>query len=151
MIIWSSINCPTVKVFHRLLFYLREATSESYGPRGLVSIKLLSILLSFAFVPNESDLNHILLCIKNPSMFDISSYRQGLDNPLVALVVEICFLVCRGWLRGVARTSFWFDTLVLNWGKYFSACCIILSTSRNHNARRAFTPSSHTSAWFKHA
>jgi hypothetical protein len=75
---------------------LRDATSESYGPRGLVSINLLLILFSFAFVPNVSDLNHILLCIKNPSTFDLSSYRQGLDNPLVTLGVEICFLVCRG-------------------------------------------------------
>jgi hypothetical protein len=96
MIIQSSINCPTVKVFHCLLFYLREATSESYGARGLVSIILLSILFAFAFVPNVSDLNRILLWIKNPSTFDLSSYRQGLDNPLVALGVEICFLVCRG-------------------------------------------------------
>src|SRR3989337_718164 len=49
MIIRSSINCPTVKVFHRCYFYLREATSESYSPRGLVSIILLLILLSFCF------------------------------------------------------------------------------------------------------
>jgi hypothetical protein len=115
-----------------LLFSLREATSESYGPSGLVSIILLSILFAFAFVPNVSDLNNISLCIKNPSTFHLSPYRQGLDNPLIALGVEICFLVCRGRTRGVARTSFWFDTLVLNSGKYFAACYIILSASRNN-------------------
>ena len=32
--------------------------------------------------------------------------------------------------------------MVLNRGKYFTACYIILSASGNHNARRAFTPSS---------
>src|SRR3990170_2729850 len=66
---------PNSKSFPPLLFYLREATSESYGPRGLVSIILLSILLCFAFVPKVSDLNHILLCTKNPSMFHVSPYR----------------------------------------------------------------------------
>jgi hypothetical protein len=136
MIIRSSINCPTVKVFHHCYFYLREATSESYGPRGLISIILLSILLSFAFVPNVSDLNLNSLCIKNPSTFHLSPYWQGLDNPLITLGAEICFLVCRGWTRGGARTSFWFDTKVLNWGKYFTACCIILSASRNHNTHQ---------------
>ena len=83
----------------------------------------------FAFVPNVSDLIRLSTHIKNPSTFCLSPYRQGLDNPLFALGAEICFLVCRGWTRGGARTSFWFDTLVLNWGKYFSACYIILSAS----------------------
>ena len=118
-----------------MLFYLREATSEPYGPRGLFSIILLSISFAFSFDLKISDLNHLSLCNNFHRRFNLSSYRQGLDNPLVALGVEICFLVCRGWRRGGARTSFWFDTLVLNWGKYFIACCIILSALRNHNAR----------------
>jgi hypothetical protein len=89
-------------------------------------------LFSFAFVPNFSDLIRLLIHTKNPSTFHLSPYRQGLDNPLIAMGAEICFLVCRGWRRGGERTSFWFDTLVLNWGKYFAACYIILSASRNH-------------------
>jgi hypothetical protein len=34
IIIGSSINCPTVIVFPPFAIFLREATSEIYGPRG---------------------------------------------------------------------------------------------------------------------
>ena len=52
-----------------LLFFLREATSESYGPRGLVSIILLLILFAFAFDLKILDLNHLSLCNNFPSPF----------------------------------------------------------------------------------
>jgi hypothetical protein len=70
---------------------------------------------------------------------------KGLITPWSRWVWRFVFL-CAGAdyvvLQGPPSGSI---TLVLNWGKYFAACYIILSASRNHNARRAFTPSSTTS------
>ena len=147
MIIWGSINCPTIKVFHRLLFYLREATSESYGPRGLFSIILLLFSFAFAFDLKISDLNLHPICNNFPSPFPsfISPSRDW--HPLIALGCGDFFCVCRYWTRGVARTSFRFDTLVLNRGKYFFACYIIPSSLGNH--QREHEPSPSTMQYFR--
>jgi hypothetical protein len=112
MIIWSFINCPTVIVFPPFVIFLREATSETYGPRGLFFITLLLISFSFAFVLRSIDLqnyNHFAAIFHR--RFSLSSYRQGIDTPGSRWGARICFLVCRCWTRGVGWLSFWFDNL----------------------------------------
>jgi hypothetical protein len=112
MIIWSFINCPTVIVFPPFAIFLREATSETYSPRGLFFIILLSITFSFAFVFRSIDLqNHNLFAAIFHRRFHLSSYHQGIDTPWSRWGARICFLVCRGWTRGVGWFSFWFDNL----------------------------------------
>ena len=84
----------------RILMLLREATSETYGPRVYSHhINLhqfnLALLFYFAFT--------FLLCIfipkipKKLSLSDLTlvSDREGIDNPFIALVPRFLF-VCVG-------------------------------------------------------
>ena len=108
----------------RILMLLREATSETYGPRVYSHhINLhhfnLALLFYFAF--------YFSLCIsipKIPKILFIISIRSHFRKwpwrdwqPLSALVaLSYCF--CVG-TRDSSVASYWIDTLVLkNWGKY---------------------------------
>ena len=103
---------------------LREATSETYGPRVyfpsykfpiyIIRIPKLFILLSL------SDLT-------------FASGREGIDNPFIVLVASSFFVCVGAW--DLWGASYWIDTLVLkNWGKYLRYyCCITLSSSRKTN------------------
>ena len=111
MIIWSSINCPTVIVSHRLLFFSREATSETYGP--LVSFHHICLCdlfsLAFIFRSIKPKLQKYLAAIYLfrglfiLSTTIISRYlaylrrriRKGLTAPLTRQAVSICSL-CAG-------------------------------------------------------
>ena len=91
---------------------LREATSETYGPRDyLLSYKFsiylyLQSLLSNLY--NKTPKIFILL-----SLLDLTfaSGREGIDNPFIALVARFLF-VCVG-ARDSCVVSYWIDTLVL--------------------------------------
>ena len=91
---------------------LREATSETYGPRVYshhINRHHFIYLRCFYF----------LLCIfipKIPKILSLSdltlvSDREGLDNPSIALVARFLF-VCVG-TRDLRVASYWIDTLVL--------------------------------------
>ena len=77
---------------------LREATSETYGPRVyLLSYKFsiyfyLQSLLSNLYHKNTKNIYLILL-----SLLDLTfaSYHEGIDNPFITLVVRFLF-VCVG-------------------------------------------------------
>ena len=89
---------------------LREATSETYGPR----VYLLSYLLSIYFICIFISLFH-----KNTKSIILSYLldltligdREGIDNPFIALVARSLF-VCVG-TRDLRVASYWIDTLVL--------------------------------------
>ena len=91
---------------------LREATSETYGPRVyLLSYKFpiyltLQSLLSIYIVkiPNI----FILLSLSD---LTFASGREGIDNPFIALVAR--FLFVRVGTRDLRVVSYWIDTLVL--------------------------------------
>ena len=118
---FSAVICsPTV--IHAIM---REATSETYGPRVY--------FISYKFLIYNSSLLFILFCnlyfsiytTKIPKIFILlslsdltfASGREGIDNPFIALVARFLF-VCAG-TRDLRVTSYWIDTLVLtNWGKY---------------------------------
>ena len=99
---------------------LREATSETYGPR--VYFPSYKFLIYFILQPLLSNLYHkntknIYLILVSLSDFTLASGREGIDNPFIALVARFLFVCVGAWDLSVA--SYWIDTLVLkNWGKY---------------------------------
>ena len=105
---------------HNTYAILREAISETYGPRVyLLWYKFpiyiyLHLLLSNLYHKNTKNIYLILLSLSD---LTFASYREGIDNPFIALVARFLF-VCVG-ARDLSVTSYWIDTLVLkNWGKY---------------------------------
>ena len=98
---------------------LREATSETYGPRVYFT--------SYKFPIYNSSLLFILFCnlyfsiytTKIPKIFILlslsdltfASGREGIDNPFITLVARF-LIVCAG-TRDLRVVSYWIDTLVL--------------------------------------
>ena len=99
---------------------LREATSETYGPRVyLLSYKFPIYLLFASLFSNlyHKHTKNIYLILLSLSDLTFASYREGIDNPFIMLVARFLF-VCVG-TRDFWGASHWIDTLVLkNWGKY---------------------------------
>ena len=119
---------------------LREATSETYGPRVYFT--------SYKFPIYNSSFLFILFCnlyfpiytTKIPKIFTLlslldltfASGREGIDNPFIALVARFLF-VCAGTRRLAC-------SLLLDW--YLGSqklreilmllCCITLSSSREN-------------------
>ena len=100
---------------HRLLFFLREATSETYGPRSLSHIICLCDLFSVAFIFRsiKPKIQKYLAAIYSHLFylaFDLSiyynfiyrpranfwrRYPKGLTTPLTRWVASGCYL-CAG-------------------------------------------------------
>ena len=114
---------PNSNLFtHRLLFFSREATSETYGPRVFFLIYLLAIYFSFAFLFRSikpkiqkyfaalyfiCDLFiQFITTFSRPRTNFWRRYPKGIDNPFNTSGCELLFFVCRSCLRGVA----WFST-----------------------------------------
>ena len=97
---------------------LREATSETYGPRVYLPSYYYPINLLFLplFICN---LYFPIYIIKIPKIFILlslsdltfASVREGIENPFIALVARFLF-VCAG-TRDLSVASYWIDTLVL--------------------------------------
>ena len=91
---------------------LREATSETYGPRVYFPPYKFPIYSFF-------NLYFPIYIIKIPKIFILLSLsgltfvsdREGIDNPFIALVARFLF-VCVG-TRDLRVVSYWIDTLVL--------------------------------------
>ena len=91
---------------------LREATSETYGPR--VYSPSYKFPMYFILQPLLS-----IYIIKIPKIFillslsdlTLASGHEGIDNPFIALVARFLF-VCVG-TRELCGASYWIDTLVL--------------------------------------
>ena len=99
---------------------LREATSETYGPRVYFpSCKFLTYLILHTWLSNlyHKNTKNIYLILLSLSDLTFASGREWIDNPFIALVARFLF-VCAG-TRDFSVASYWIDTLVLkNWGKY---------------------------------
>ena len=100
-----SINCSAVicspTVIHAIL---REATSETYGPR----VSFLLYYISFPYITS-----HLLFCnlyfpiytTEIPKIFTLlslldltfASGREGIDNPFIALVASSQFVCVGAW------------------------------------------------------
>ena len=131
-----SINCSAVICSPTVIYaILREATSETYGPRvyftsykfPIYNPSLLFILfcnLYFSIYTTKIPKIFILLCLSD---LTFASGREGIDNPFIALVARF-LIVCAGtrWLA---------CSLLLDW--YLGSqklreiltllCCITLS------------------------
>ena len=93
---------------------LREATSETYGPRVYFpSYKFLIyfILQSLLSIYNIKIPKIFILLLSSLSYLTLASGREGIDNPFIALVARFLF-VCVG-TRDLCVASYWIDTLVL--------------------------------------
>ena len=92
---------------------LREATSETYGPR----VYLLSYKFSIYFILQSLLSIYIIeipkIFILLLSLFDLTlvSDREGIDNPFIALVARFLFVCVGVW--DLSMISYWIDTLVL--------------------------------------
>ena len=116
---------PNSNLFtHHLLFFSREATSETYGPR----VSFLLYCISFIYIASRllfCNLYFPIYTTKIPKIFTLlslldltfASDRQGIDNPCIVLVARF-LIVCAG-TRDLRVVSYMIDTLVLKkWGKY---------------------------------
>ena len=81
---------------------LREATSETYGPRVYlhhINLRILSyflcFLLYFYFTLHLYHKNTKNIILSSLSDLTFASGREGIDNPFIALVAKFLF-VCVG-------------------------------------------------------
>ena len=99
----------------RILMLLREATSETYGPRvyshhiNLHHFIYLLLLLLFTLHLCTKNTKNIILSSLSDLTF--ASGREGIDNLFIALVARFIF-VCVG-ARDSCVASYWIGTLVL--------------------------------------
>ena len=91
---------------------LREATSETYGPRVYSLAYKFPIYFYFAiFTFNLYHKNTKNIILSSLSDLNFASGREGIDNPFIALVARFLF-ACVG-TRDLRVASYWIDTLVL--------------------------------------
>ena len=146
MIIWSSINCPTIICLPTVAILSKEATSEIYAPRvsSLLYVPLRSIFICFYFqiylskntiIPCCNFYLFILSRVPARSIYPIYynfSYlftREGLTTPLLRRVASICSLCARVVyvvLRGSPTGSIILVSLLR---KYLPLLCCIIPSS----------------------
>ena len=95
---------------------LREATSETYGPRvSFSSYQSPSLYYSFCFYfiyfASLYQKYQKIYYLSSLSDLTFVSDSEGIDNPFIALIARILF-VCVG-ARDSCVASYWIDTLVL--------------------------------------
>ena len=91
---------------------LREATSETYGPRVYFPSYKFPIYFYFAiFTFNLYHKNSKNITLSYLSDLTLLSNCEGLDNPFIALVARFLFFCVGAWDSSVI--SYWIDTLVL--------------------------------------
>ena len=110
---------------HRLLFFSREATSETYGPRVSFHHICLCNLFSFAFIfrsikPKIQKYLAAIYLFRDLFILSTTFYLtflpilrhrtpKGIDYPFNMSGCEVLLFVCRGCLRCVAWFSYLFD------------------------------------------
>ena len=98
---------------------LREATSETYGPRvyftsykfPIYNSSLLSTLFCNLYFSTYTTKIPKIFILLSLSDLTFASGREGIDNPFIALVARFLF-DCVG-TRDLRVASYWIDTLVL--------------------------------------
>ena len=130
MIIWSSINCPTVICLPTVCYFSREKPLVKSTAPGLFFIifafTIYFYLLLFSDLLNQKYKNTLLqflviyfisrsreMYLSNLLQFYLSFYPWGIDNPSLTSGCKYLFFVCRRCLHGVAWFSYWFDNLGL--------------------------------------
>ena len=133
MIIWSSINCPTVICLLAECYFSRDKPLvKSTAPGSLLYYICLRDLFVFAFISRSINpkiqkylaaiYSYLFYLAFDLSIFTTLScpfanfwrcYLKGLDNRFYTPGCKYLLLVCRNCLRGVAWFSYWFDNLGL--------------------------------------
>ena len=129
MIIWSSINCPTVICSPTVCYFSREkplvkptvsGSSFSYICLAIyfffaflfrsIKLKIQKYLAALYFICNLL-FQSIIIFSRHCAFW--RRYPKGIDNPFNTSGCEYFLFVCRCCLRGVRRFSYWFDNLGL--------------------------------------
>ena len=137
MIIWSSINCPTVICLPTICYFSREKPLvKPTAPGSSFSYICLCDLFSFAFIfrsikPKIQKYLGAIYFIRDLFILSIiflsrlfanfwHRYPKGIDNPFNTLGCEYLLFVCRCCLRSVAWFSYWFNNLglITEWNTY---------------------------------
>ena len=143
MIIWSSINCPTVIRLPTVFYFTREKPLvKPTAPGSLLYHICLCDLFLFAFIfkyikPKIQKYFGALFIwdLFIPSIIFLSRpfanfwrrYSKGIDNPFNLSGCEYLLFVCRYHLHSVACFSYWFDNLgLITKGNTY---CYLLSTA----------------------
>jgi hypothetical protein len=113
-----SIHCSTVICSPTVLFaFMREASSETYGPRAYFPsyyfpIYYFAIFYFQIYIPKNPKIFYLLFIY----IYQISPLQvtvKGLATPLSRWVLVFdCLCRCIDWR--LACISYWIDTLVLN-------------------------------------
>src|SRR3990170_408617 len=117
-----SINCSVVICSPTVIFsILREASSETYGPRiyfpsykfPIYNFSFLFTFFAIFYFPfHKPKVPKILLYrLSISTRFHFANNREGIDNPFVALGASWCLFV--QVFSGLRVVSYWIDTLVL--------------------------------------
>ena len=80
----------------KILMLLREATSETYGPRVYlhhINLPILIIFIAFYFTLHLYHKNTKNIILSYLSDLTLVSDREGIDNPFIALVARIYLFV----------------------------------------------------------
>ena len=112
-----SINCSTVICSPTVLFsFKREASSETYGPRVYFPYYIFRSINQKYQKYFAAIFLLFVLAIFYIYLYQISSLQitvKGLTTPLQRWV-QVFDCLCRYTNWGLACTSYWIDTLVLN-------------------------------------
>ena len=140
IIIWSSINCPTVICLAVICYFSREKPLvKSTGPGSLLYHICLRDLSLFAFIfrsinPKTQKYLAAFFCYLFYLMFlrdlFIQSttilfifYPGGIDNPSYVSGCKYLFFVYRYHLHSVVWFSYWFDNLgLITKGNTYCSC-----------------------------
>src|SRR3990170_4559700 len=96
-----SINCSTVICSPTVLFaFMREASSETYGPRVYFPsyyfpIYYFAIFYFQIHIPKNPKIFYLLFSFIYLSLSDLTfaSDREGIDNPFIMLGASVCLFV----------------------------------------------------------
>ena len=97
---------------HNTYAILREATSETYGPRVYLFCLQSTFICIFTFCIYIIKYQKYIYLI-TLSLLDLTfaSGREGIDNPFIALVASSLFVCVAAW--DFWGSSYWIDTSVL--------------------------------------
>ena len=144
MIIWSSINCPTVICSPTVCYFSQEKPLvKSTAPRSLLYYICLRDPFLFAFIfrsinqKYKNTLLQSLFYLAYPQDLFIESIiflshllanfwhrcPKGIDNPFYTSGWEYLLFVCSCRSRSVAWFSYWFDNLgLITEGNTYRSC-----------------------------
>ena len=147
MIIWSSINCPTVICLPTVCYFSREkplVKPMALSLNSHIFAFAIYFFLAFIFRSIKPKIQKYLAVFHSYLFYlacDLSiyynlfhvrlpilgrRYPKGIDNPFYTSGCEYLLFVCRCCLRTVAWFSYWFDNLgLITEGNTYRRCATL--------------------------